>query len=215
MSLADPVCHQIPCNTRSREVTFGIKIKCSRQFSVFSLHCKLQRITSLSDIITYSGTILDLTSVLHSYTTVLDTTSVWDQSSRSQPTKPSLPGPVPFFPLLPLSLLLSKCNWLCSALVLCTLLSCYWKKKHWMHGPASIPDTLLLFLNSPQKNLGVTGCVFIALIFLGNLDLLHFPLWPASIGLTGQVPFWSLFSFFDQTFLLNRPVESSFFRQIE
>lgn len=56
-----------------------------------------------------------------------------------------------FFPLLPLSLLLSKCNWLCSTLVLCTLLSCYWEKKHWMHGPASIPDTLLLFLNSPPK----------------------------------------------------------------
>ena len=63
MSPADPVYHQIPCNTSSREVAFGIKIKCSRQFSMFSLHCKLWRITSLSDIITYSGTILDLTSV--------------------------------------------------------------------------------------------------------------------------------------------------------
>lgn len=78
ISLADPVCHQIPCNTRSREVAFRIKIKCSRQFSVFSLRCKLWRITSLSDIITYSGTILDLTSVLHSYCTALDATSVWD-----------------------------------------------------------------------------------------------------------------------------------------
>lgn len=100
MSLADPVCHQIPCNTRSREVTFRIKIKCSRQFSVFSLHCKLWRITSLSDIITYSGTILDLTSVLHSYSTVLDTTSVWDQSARSQPpqAKPTWPCSI-FSPL--------------------------------------------------------------------------------------------------------------------
>ena len=35
VSLADPAYHQIPCNTRSCEVAFRIKIKCSRQFSVF------------------------------------------------------------------------------------------------------------------------------------------------------------------------------------
>lgn len=74
----DPACHQIPCNTSSREVAFGIKIKCSRQFSMFSLHRKLWRITSLTDIITYSGTTLDLTSMSHLYSAVLDTTSVQD-----------------------------------------------------------------------------------------------------------------------------------------
>lgn len=47
MSLADPVCHEILYNTRSCEVAFRIKIKCSCQISLFLPHCKLWRITSL------------------------------------------------------------------------------------------------------------------------------------------------------------------------
>lgn len=78
MSLADPVCHEILYNTRSCEVAFRIKIKCSCQISLFLPHCKLWRITSLLDISTYSGSILDFISVLHSYCNMLDTTSVWD-----------------------------------------------------------------------------------------------------------------------------------------
>lgn len=101
MSLADPVCHEILYNTRSCEVAFRIKIKCSCQFSLFLLHWKLWGITSLLDIITYSGSILDFISVLHSYCNMLDATSVWDQSSRSQPTKPTWTCSI--FSLLPLS----------------------------------------------------------------------------------------------------------------
>lgn len=103
MSLADPVCHEILYNTRSCEVAFRIKIKCSCQISLFLPHCKLWRITSLLDISTYSGSILDFISVLHSYCNMLDTTSVWDYSLRSQLPKPTWTCSI--FSLLPLSCL--------------------------------------------------------------------------------------------------------------
>lgn len=74
---------------------------------MFLLHCKLRRITSLSDIITYSGSLLDLTSALRCAPTVLYWMLHLFGISRQgfNPLSLSLPGPFPFIFFIPLSLL--------------------------------------------------------------------------------------------------------------
>lgn len=148
ISLSDPVCHQIRCNTRSHEVAPGIKIKCVTSIpGVFLLYCKLWRITSLSHIITDSGAILDLTpcAALLLYCTGYYICLGLVVKVSTPPLSQAYLAPLHFFsPVASVTAPSAKCT---GPLPFCSFAQFSSVIGKSIHGPRPIPDTLPL----PEK----------------------------------------------------------------